>query len=139
MTRAIRLMSAILSLLTITLSVSAFATDPEGHLGHDYARQAVRQGAESSSITVEEQYKALLQLIRSRISSDDKHMAETASQLEADQSSWLNYREAHCGLTAYVYIYPAGSRMFASQYNSCKMGMNKGRSKFLDDVAYEYK
>ena len=139
MNRLLRLISPTLALLALTLPISASATESEEHLGHDYPRQVVRKGAESSSITVEEKYKALLQLIRSRISSDDEHMAETASQLEADQKSWLSYLEAHCGLTAYVYIYPAGSRMFASQYNSCKMGMNKKRSKFLDDVAYEYK
>ena len=131
-------MSFAVLVLALGNTTNTSATETEEHLGHDYPRQVVRNRAETSSKAVEEKYTELLQHIRSGITSGDEHMSETASQLKAAQKSWLRYREDHCELTAYVYVYPAGSRMFASQYHSCVASMNDKRLQFFKNIAYEF-
>ena len=133
---------AVLSTLFLfAISNTLYASDSEEHLGHDHARKVARDRAESSNKAVEKKYTEVLRLIRSTISPDDEdeHTADTAQQLEQEHKSWLSYRGDHCWLEAYLYVYPAGSKMFSSQYNACKISLNQKRLKFLSAVEFEYK
>lgn len=132
-----RLVSSLLTLLI--LSNTSHAADSEEYPGHDHARKVIRDNSESSNSAVEKKYTELLQLIRSRFSPDDEgeHSANTARQLEQEHKSWLDYRDNHCWLEAYLYVYPAGSRIFSSQYNACTVSLNNERLKFLSSVELE--
>ena len=125
--------------LSTVLSNAVLANDIT-HLGHDYSRQLIANKAKESDALVEEKYTSLVNLIKtSNHPGDDEDNIETADRLEEDQKQWLVYREAHCQLTANVYIFPSYSRMWASQFNSCKLDMNNERIRFLKSIGYEYK
>lgn len=110
------------------------------HLGHDYSRKVIANKAKESDVNMASKYKSLLKLIKkSHSPGDDEHIAATADIFVDDQKRWLSYRNTHCQLQANVYVYPSTSRMWASQYNSCKLDLNNKRIKFLNDISYEYK
>jgi len=122
--------------LNAALSNAVLANDIT-HLGHDYSRQLIENKAKESDTLVEEKYTSLVNLIKTR--NHPEHNIETADRLEEDQKQWLIYIEAHCQLTANVYIFPSYSRMWASQFNSCKLDMNNERIRFFKSIGHEYK
>ena len=126
--------------ISILFYVNFLYADDNTSLGFDHSRKSAIKIASKSNAVVNNKYTALLENIKnSHFPGDDEHIAATAKYLIADQQRWLDYRATHCQLQSNVYVYPANSRMWVSNYNSCLSDMNKSRIKFLDDIGHEYK
>ena len=113
--------------------VSAYAQE-----GHDYARKKARQAANTSNSELQVVYKALIERIRASKVPDAEHNAMSAQLLEDEHKAWLSYRDAHCWLEANIYSYPTGSKQSSHESDSCLLGLNKKRKKYLEGLKYEF-
>lgn len=109
------------------------------HLGYDNPRKLISKAAKDSFIELENKYKNVLSEMKVRNQPEsDEHITETISALILDQKLWMSFSQSHCNLVSYINVFPTGSRMFSSQYNSCKLEMNKKRIRYLNSIHYEY-
>jgi uncharacterized protein YecT (DUF1311 family) len=127
--------------MLVALSAPLFAEPVEDNTfrGHDYARKASHDKVAESEQALAGKLDALQVLMHKETNSERSgHNAETHHRLLVDQRSWMAYRDSHCWLQSYVYVYPVDSRMSQSEYNACTLGMNLERIHFLDDLKQEY-
>lgn len=126
-------------LFYLTTGAHADESKNEATSGHDHARQRAREDARTTDVALKQRFSEVLQQLRNAEypHGDAEHIANTAKALADDQQRWRNYRDSHCNYQAYRYIYPADSRMFASEYHRCHADMNRERIDFLDGIARE--
>lgn len=129
-----------LFMLSATVQADNIENNDTTHLGHDHPRRLMANNAKSSSVLVEKKYKTILSLIKaSTFSGDIAHNENTAGLLITDHKNWRSFRDSQCQLKANVYIYPAYSKMWTSQFHSCQYDMNKQRIEFFNGIRFQYK
>lgn len=130
--------SILLFVMTFSCSVAA-ETQSNNHQEYGFSRQKMADQANSSDAKVEEKLMQLQNRINnSQYPGDVLHNAEIVRQLQIEYQQWLNYRDSHCRLNTYIYIYPVTSRLSNDEYNACKLTMNRARLRFLNDISYEF-
>lgn len=106
--------------------------------GHDYARQVLAMEVAVSDEALKKKERVLLELVAdSGLLSDDEHNSETRVALAELYQAWHLFRDAQCEVNGYLHVYPADSRLFSSEYNACRLRMNRKRIDYLDRLENE--
>ena len=128
--------------MSSSLFIAATVNSQEGineNPGHDFARIELAKATRASDEIVVNKFKELKTIIRaSQHPAGLEHNAQTADKLNVEHQHWLLYAESHCWLVSSVYVYPSGSKMSLSEFNSCKLEMNQQRLNFMHVIGTEY-
>jgi len=107
-------------------------------LGADYPRKIIQEQAVESNRVISEKYKQIYQKMKSNSLTDKEHVSGMLKSFKQEHNRWVSYRESHCDLMTYIFVYPAQSKMAAAQYYSCILSMNKRRMRYFEDILIEF-